>query len=258
MSNTTLVCITRDPNASLESPIKKLQHDISKIYCDRIVIASRDTAQMTIKALIESGWTVTEQTKKGVGEARRDALRITLQQNHNHIHLCDLDRTLHWINTYPDELTRIHDEIPHHDFLILGRTERALETHPKPQRLTESLTNQFFQHLLGQYMDMNAASRGISSKAAKTILSHSQAPNFETDVEWPLIIKHKSKLPISYIEVEGLEYETHLKHPIEVEAPNGIEQWKRTVEQDPNEWLKRIIISKKMIESSIQTNERVI
>jgi len=189
--------------------------------------------------------------------ARRDALRIAQQENYTHIHLCDLDRALHWANTYPDELKSILDEIPHYDFLILGRTQRALETHPKPQRLTESLTNQFYQHLLGQYMDVNAAFRGISSRAAKTILNHSQAPSFETDVEWPLIIKHKSKIPISYIEVEGLEYETHLKHHKEIEGLDGIEQWKRNVDQDPDEWLRRIIISKRMIETSIQTNQNL-
>ena len=192
-----------------------------------------------------------------MASARRDALRTALQQNHDHIHLCDLDRALHWANKYPDELKRIRDEIPRHDFLILGRTQRAKETHPKPQRLTESLTNQFYQHLLDQYVDVNAASRGISSRAAKTILNHSQVPSFETDVEWPLIIKHKSNLPIGYVEVEGLEYETHLKHHKEIEGLDGMEQWKRNVDQDPDEWLRRIIISKRMIETSIQTIQNI-
>lgn len=253
MSGITLVCLTRDPEANLEPSIVKLQHKLSEIYNDRIVIASRDTAPKIKRALTESGWTVIDQSEEGIGEARRDALRITQQENYTHIHLCDLDRALHWVSTYPDEMKRIHNEIPNHDFLILGRTHRAFETHPKPQRLTENLTNQFFQNLTGQYIDVNAASRGISSKAADTILNHSKAISFETDVEWPLIIKHKSHLRLSYLEVDGLEFETHLKHQKEIEAFNGIEQWKKSLDQDPQEWLKRVIIAKKMIETSIQT-----
>jgi hypothetical protein len=253
MSDIVLVCLTRDPEANLEPSIVKLQHKLSEIYNDRIVFVSRDTAPKIKRALTESGWTVTDQREEGVGESRRDALQIAKQENYTHIHLCDLDRALHWVSTYPDEMKRIHNEIPNHDFLILGRTHRAFETHPEPQKLTENLTNQFFRNLTGQYVDVNAASRGISSKAAQTILNHSQAISFETDVEWPLIIKQKSHLRLSYLEVEGLEFETHLKHQKEIEAFNGIEQWKKSLDQDPQEWLKRATITKKMIETAIQT-----
>ena len=97
----------------------------------------------------------------------------------------------------------------------------------------------------------------MRARAAETILNHSQATSFETDVEWPLIIKHKSHLRLSYLEVEGLEYETHIKHHKEIEAFNGIKQWKKSLDQNPQEWLKRVTIAKKMIETSIQTLENL-
>ena len=253
MSDIALICLTRDPKANLKTPIKKLHKKISPIYPKRFVIVTQDTSPHINNALIETGWIVNIQSEEGVGCARRDALKIALRENFDYIHLCDLDRALHWANTYPDEMKRIHDEIPNHDFLILGRTHKAFETHPIPQKLTEKLTNQFFQNLVGQYIDVNAASRGISSKAAETILNHSQAISFETDVEWPLIVKHKSHLRLSYLEVEGLEFETQIKQHKEIETFNGIEQWKKSLDQDPHEWLKRVNISKKMIETSIQT-----
>jgi len=232
VSDIALVCLTRDTEANLEPSIVKLQHKLPEIYNDRIVIASRDTTPKTKRALTESGWTVIDQSEEGVGEARRDALRTALQGNYTHIHLCDLDRALHWVSTYPDEMKRIHNEILRHDFLILGRTKRAFETHPEPQKLTENLTNQFFQNLIEQYIDVNAASRGISSKAAETILNHSQATSFETDVEWPLIIKHKSHLRLSYLEVEGWSTKhtssTIKRLKLSMGSNNGKKVWTRT------------------------------
>jgi len=174
-----------------------------------------------------------------VGEARRDALRTAIQEKFRYIHLCDLDRAIHWVNTYPAELKHVRNMIPEHDFLILGRTPRAFETHPAPQRITENLTNQVFSLLFERPIDVNTASRGISHRAAEIILRYSNASGFETDVEWPLIIKLKSNLNIDYIEVEGLEYETHIKYPEEIRKAGGLQNWKRQLDQDPEEWLKR-------------------
>ena len=55
MSDIALVSLTRDPEANLEPSILKLQHKLSEIYNDRIVIASRDTAPKIKRALTESG-----------------------------------------------------------------------------------------------------------------------------------------------------------------------------------------------------------
>lgn len=217
-----------------------------------IIIASQDTSPETIRTLRDNGCKVETQSRKGVGEARRDALRTAIQEKYRHIHLCDLDRALHWANTYPTELKHIQNAIPEHDFLILGRTPRALETHPKPQRVTESITNQVFALIFGS-IDVNTASRGISRNAAEIILRYSQAPGFETDVEWPLIIRLKSNLNIGYMEVQGLEYETHIKYSEEVQNVGGLQNWKRKLERDPNEWLKRVNIDQRMIETIIQT-----
>jgi len=227
-----------------------------EIYLETTVITSQDTSPETIKALRENGCKVKTQSGKGVGEARRDALRTISKEKHGHIHLCDLDRALHWANTYPAELKQIRNIIPEHDFLILGRTPRAFETHPKPQRATEGLTNQVFALLMERSIDVNTASRGISHEAAKTILNHSQALGFETDVEWPLIIRLKSNLNISYREVEGLEHETHIKYPEAVQTAGGLKNWMRQLEQDPKEWLKRVNISQRMIETAIQTQRK--
>ena len=123
--------------------------------------------------------------------------------------------------------------------------------------MTKGLTNQVFALLMERVIDVNTASRGISHEAAKTILNHSQALGFETDVEWPLIIRLKSNLNISYREVEGLEHETHIKYPEAAQTAGGLQNWMRQLEQDPKEWLKRVNISQRMIETAIQTQRKL-
>lgn len=257
MNKIALICLIRDPKGTFITPIKEHSYRLIEIYPETTIIASQDTSPDTIRALRENGCQVKTQSGKGVGEARRDALRTAIQNKFEYIHLCDLDRALHWTNTYPAELKHIKNVIPEHDFLILGRTPRAFETHPEPQKMTESLTNQVFSFIYKQPIDVNTASRGVSYKAAEVILRYSHASGFETDVEWPLIIKLKTNLNLGYMEVEGLEYETHIKCPEEIRKAGGLQNWKRMLERDPNEWLRRVNIARRMIETAIRTQEKL-
>ena len=250
-------CITRDSDASLTTAVEDNVAKIISVYPETTIIASQDTCSQTIEVLRDGGCRVRIQPGRGVGDARREVLRTALREKIGHIHLCDLDRALHWANTYLKELKSLRCLIPKRDLLILERTPRAFETHPRPQRVTESITNQVFSLVIGRHVDVNAASRGISHRAARILLEHSRAPGFETDVEWPLIIKLRSNLNIGYLEVEGLEYETHLKHRGAIRDAGGIGKWKSLLEKDPEEWLKRVRVAQSMIEASIKVHREL-
>ena len=129
---------------------------------------------------------------------------------------------MRWAETYPEELRSIVESIQKHDFLIMGRTKRAFDTHPRFQAETEKLANKVSSLLLGRDVDITAASRGVSMGATEIILKHSKAKFCGTDSEWPVIIHCRSSFQIGYVEVEGLEYEDWRRYTEEVEKAGGL------------------------------------
>ncbi|UCH57734.1 MAG: hypothetical protein JSV18_02145 [Candidatus Bathyarchaeota archaeon] len=188
-----------------------------------------------------------------IGDSRRMALSLALEEGRGHIHIVDMDRILQWAGSHPQELRGVVRHLPQHDFLVIGRTERAMETHPQSQRETEGLANRVCSLLLGSAMDVTSASRGLSPEAARLILRHSRATECNTDSEWPLIIHCLSDMPVGYIEVEGLKFEDWLKRTDEVERAGGVEAWKRFIDEDPAAWLHRIRFAEGIVETAIST-----
>ena len=106
-------------------------------------------------------------------------------------------------------------------------------------------------------MDITAASRGISLDAAELILRYSKARYFETDSEWPIIIRCKSDMSIGYVKVDGLEFEDWLKHPKEVEDAGGLENWKRSIDESPEAWLRRMRYALGIAETALSTHKEL-
>ena len=188
-----------------------------------------------------------------ISDARRQALRTSVRNGHQHTHFLDIDRIIRWEETHPEELREVIKQIPRHDFLVIGRTRRAFDTHPRSQRETEKWSNKVCSLLLGREIDVTAASRGISKRAAEILLKYSKARYCETDSEWPIIIHCKSEIPIRYIEVEGMEYEDWIRHKEEVERAGGLEEWKRKIDENPKSWMHRIRFAKGISETAIST-----
>jgi hypothetical protein len=133
------------------------------------------------------------------------------QSERPYYHYCDMDRLIHWSIRYPEELIKtVIQSIQTTDFLVIGRTPEAFQTHPEAQIETETMTNQVFSFAIGKFMDVTAGSCGLSQLAAEHILKFSKEPSNATDTEWPMIIHHRVRpvLNLSYVEVNGLEYET--------------------------------------------------
>ncbi|WP_282937368.1 hypothetical protein [Paenibacillus sp. RC67] len=205
MNNVALVCPTHDPNGDNLDLIRKHGGQIQTIYKD-IFITISDESDTRIAQELEA-WGIHTRIipKKGSAHARREVVRFGLEGDNDFFHYCDWDRLLTWIDSYRDELSRVvNGELPNHDYLILGRTEKAFHTHPVGWIMTENITNTLFSLELGKEADVTAGSCGFSRRSAELILQHSK--DMMTDVEWPMIIHRIGKMNVDYAAVDGLEY----------------------------------------------------
>jgi hypothetical protein len=257
MDGISLATYTHDPRGELLEPIKERMPPLTEIYDGIFIVVTDETDSRVPEWLEGFGCTVVIQEDgvgyDRVGDARRLAISAASEGSSGHVHFVDLDRVFLWAGSHPYELRRVVREIPDHEFLIIGRTPRAMETHPVSQRETERLANRVTSLVLCQEVDVTAASRGLSQGAAKTILEYSKAKSFDTDAEWPVIIHCRSDMSISYIQVDGLGFEDWLKSSGEVEAAGGLEEWKRAKDEDPARWLHRMRFAQMIAEAALAT-----
>ena len=239
-------------------------HDTAKLldecYDSHLTAITAGTSLEVVKALKDNGWVIVEpRSRVGVEhitDSRRRVLRASMDHGSAYTHPVDMDRALHWALSRPEELRSATATIPLHDFLILGRTKRAMDTHPRNQAETEALANKVFGLITGREMDITAASRGISREAAEAILRHSRGRFFDSDSEWPIIL-HCLGYPLGYIEVEGLEWETHLKRST-MTLPDGRQVDPREYyEGSPESWVYRLKLAHGIAMAAYTTHRRL-
>lgn len=216
-----LLTTVHDPHGKLVEATQNELLSIAELYAG-MVVEMTDNTDPRLKHLLSNVAHIHYNPPGDIANARRLLIRNgLLLQPAGHFHFADYDRLLHWWIHYPDELRQVVAVIPDYDFVVLGRTERAMQTHPFVQRQTERLINRLFAHAFGQRIDPLTASRGISNRAAQVINAYSCAVGpAGVDVEWP-ILAGESAFPqgvapfdlrltkvSAYIPVEGLEYES--------------------------------------------------
>ncbi len=258
MVKVALACIMHDPRGNNRAIIPKNFPFLSQIYEEIYVVATKTTDAATIEMLRSSGVYFEFQEGGGVGyefisDARRQVLKSSLQGGFGHTHFVEMDRLMKWVESYQEELKSTARLIPEHDFLIIGRTQRAFETHTNCQKETERLANKVVALLMGKEMDFLCASRGISKRAAKVILEHSRCDYVGTDSEWPIIIQCLTDYPIGYVEVEGMEFEADKRHPDRVAAAGGVEAFKALRDGNPENWLHRMKLAERISNTAITT-----
>ena len=238
-------------------PLSETAKLLDECYDSRLTVVTSGTKPEVLEALRKTGWIIVEpRSRVGVQhitDSRRRVLRASLDRGSDFIHLVDMDRALHWARSYPEELKRVAAAIPGHDFLVLGRTKRAMDTHPRNQVETEALANKVFSLILGRDMDITAASRGISREAAETILHYSRGRFFDSDSEWPTIL-HYEGFELDYMEVEGLEWETQLKRNM-MTLPDGTKvDPKEYYEASPESWVYRLMLAHGIARAAYRTH----
>ncbi len=169
-----------------------------------------------------------------------------------HLHLCDFDRALHWMARFPDEVHAMLADVPLYDFLIMGRSARAWETHPPVQKVTEDLTNLVFAKIYGEEVDIAGGSRGLSRQAARLLSIHSREETVGVDGEWPILLKRFPELKRGYRAYDGLEFETADERQDEIAAAGGQAAWEEKVLDSPEAWLLRIEVTHDTIAAAVR------
>ena len=179
------------------------------------------------------------------GEGRRAAL--TAAGDQIVYFSCDLDRWLHWVRFWPQELAALPERVARLGgkrippwYICLGRTARAFATHPAAQRLPEAATNRALSAAVGRPLDAVAGAAWLTPEAAKIILAGSREPSAATDLEWPALILRQDPSRLHGLRCEGLEWETPDVHTAQIISAGGLADWTRATFDTPAMWAARL------------------
>jgi len=239
-----LLCATyHDPEFRLSNLIKSALPKLKELFVKGIICLTPYTPDEVHNFLTKNGFIAQVESDDRQIAIYKTALRITLENIDNpssqRIFHIDFDRLVHWINTYPKELTNILQNNINVEYLHIGRTTRAFSTHPKTQRETEIIVNEFGSKILGfgDIKDLISVCYIFSKDLGEKIL---KINNFTTTGfygSWPIYFWNFANTK-SYIEVEGHEWETPDRFKVEIEKI-GFERWKEQF-QSAKEWHKRV------------------
>ena len=215
-------------------------------YGTVVVAATAATAAAT-RALLEARGVTIIAGDARVGTARRAAVAKAHALGAESILACDFDRWLHWAGRFPAELAAVPDRLarrrPRPWYACLGRTARALATHPPVQRVTEGATNRALSLAVGRRLDATAGACWLARPGAELILRESVETTNATDLEWPTLIHRTDPRRLTSLRVEGLEFETATFFPAEVAAAGGEAAWIRAHYDRPEVWRDRLRLS---------------
>jgi hypothetical protein len=256
-STIALTVTAHQPDNRLVAMVRSHLPELVGRYTAMTAFCSRETHPAIIELLHSQG--VLVQTDYGepsgiyrIGEVRRQTLRLGLTASTTHLQMCDFDRAIHWVAHYPQELADVVADIPHYDLLVLGRTERAWATHPPYQAETEPLFNKVFELVSGLSWDVGAGSRGMSRRAALTLLEASKETTVGIDAEWPLLLLEREDYSVAHRPCEGLEFETADRFGPEIEAAGGYTAWETQISSDPRRWAFRLRVALMIAEAAVR------
>lgn len=245
-----------DPEERLYGQIQHVLPVLQGIFSGLAVRASGMATERALSLFADAGALVKRGIAEQLGEvpklgaARREAISLALQLDTPFVLCCDGDRALHWAERYPEELVQTVGHLSKKDFTVLGRTKRAFNSHPRVQRDPEAMVNYVFQMVSGYDWDVMVGARGLSRRAAETILRGCPDEEISTDVTWPLYLLSIEGFSLGYIEMEGLEFETPARHGEGIMA-TGYDEWLKQRDSDLNRWAHRLDIARVHVEAMI-------
>lgn len=262
MSEITAVVTVHDPHDNLYSLTIAWLPRLIPLYRSVVALHSAATSSRTLALLRKHGVQVQGDSEmpagmENMGVIRRLAIKAGLEASATAIHLCDFDRLLHWVMTYPDELCAVLGELPAGDLIVLGRSERAFLTHPACQVDTERLSNHVFELVASRAWDVAGGSRGLSRVAAEFLLETSSERHVGVDAEWPILVLANPDLRVAYRACEGLEFETPDRFPEDVAKAGGVRAWVAQMDRSPAEWARRLDFARWTAEAAVCAAERV-
>ncbi|MBA3534812.1 MAG: hypothetical protein H0T73_23110 [Ardenticatenales bacterium] len=253
-----LVTTLYDPESRMAQMAEPLAERWLKHFAEVLIFTSPEGKGRTGARLAEQGLRVVEDTgKQGVeqmGRIRLRALEAAAANHYSHYLLIDFDRLIHWESHHPAELRRVQSAMPNYDLLVLGRTPRAFQTHPRIQQETERLANEAFAAFFGAPLDVTGGGRALSARAISTIRAYSRCEGMGVDGEWPVLC-HRLGLHVGYILAEGLEYETADRYQEEI-STLGYEKWLERHVNTPATWEQRLRFAHQIVAATRDAKER--
>ena len=242
--NTVLLSSTlHDPELKFMKLMNPILPMIKTLFKERIVCCTPSTREEVLNFLKAEGFkVVVGNSMDQVGNyklAIQTSLKYITKSKTQKILYIDFDRLIHWLDTYPEELSDIISNNKEIDYLHVGRTSRAFETHPPTQKETECIINEIGSNILGfsETKDIISVCFLISKELGEQIIKIKNNTMTGFYSSWPIIFWNKAKLK-RYIEVEGLEWETPDQFKDEIDKI-GYDKW-LTIFQSANEWRKRV------------------
>lgn len=240
--NAGLAVTYHDPHGQLVAQIHKCLPRLYELFGSLAVRASPASSLDGLDLLRGAGAVVDASpgTEGGLlGRKRREALKLALRSDASLVLVCDFDRLLHWVVTHPDELESIVTVSVDSDLTVLGRSQRAWETHPRCMRQTEALVNQIFGSMTRRSWDLMVGARVFSRRGAEEVVLNCADDRISVDVSWPLHALKRTDLTVGYLETEGLELETPDRIGGTVANAAEAHDWCEAVDEDPRQWIAR-------------------
>lgn len=215
---------------------------LRSLYGQMVIVVPGQVEPADLRAVREVAAPYALLRTSGWERARTTALEAALAVEGDVIHAIDMDRLLHWVDTYLAELEETVATMTGVDCLITGRTARAFATHPRAMQETEDLANLLACSLLRTTgLDVCAGSRGLSRRAAGLLLRHTDGPVWG-DVSWPVLL-HRFGYHLQHVAAEGLEWETPDHFRETVATPAERQAVAAEVDRDPAEWARRVDVA---------------
>jgi hypothetical protein len=251
-----LAATLHDPNATL---LRDVLHGLPKLqdlYAGVAVSASPPTSPRIVAALRDAGVFAGSPPTNTRGPLYRLAIRAALRAPAASVHYLDFDRALHWLRVAPREYRAVVRVSQRHAALIVGRTERAHESHHRPLWATELVANRLMADRLGVRgrLDLLTPSFVVSRQAARELLRRSRARDAQVYGEWAAIVPRLAGT-VAYIECRGLDWETPDRHRRAIRRA-GLAAWRRR-QETPREWAARTIMASVIVDAFERTCRRV-
>ncbi len=243
-SNKFLLCSTfHDPEFRLKSLLNKVASIIIKFFSKTVICLTPTTSEEVYKFLSQEGFKIVIEPSIRNVDTYRKAIIETLNKiekpQTEKIFYIDFDRLIHWIDAYPNEFIDLINNRIDVDYLHIGRTLRAFETHPLTQQKTEFIVNEIGSKVLGfsKTIDIISVCCIFTKELGEKLMDIKNETATGFYCTWPLLFWNWATKK-QYIEVEGLEWETPDRFKAEI-ANLGFNNWMNQF-QSPNEWEKRV------------------
>jgi hypothetical protein len=258
INNCILATTLHDPKLILMKLMEPVLPIIKNLFLNRIVCCTPSTGEEVRNLLQAEGFKVIVGSRTSQVSNYKLTIQTALDYVKNSktkkIFYIDFDRLIHWINSFPEELASIVTNPIEVDYLHLGRTSRAFETHPPTQKETEGIINEIGSKILGfsDVKDIISVCFLISKELGEYIIRLKNETITGFYSSWPIIFWSLAESK-KYLEVEGLEWETPDQFKEEINEL-GYENWLIKF-QSAGEWKRRVkLLHEGLIELSQLTD----